>query len=252
MCLAILAYKHHPDYPLILTSNRDEFYNRPTLPADWWEDHPEILAGRDKEKGGTWLGISKNGRFALVTNYRQFPISPKENTSRGSLITEFLTNNISAKEYGKQLAKQGHLYEGYNLIWGNENSLFYYSNKNGAPKELQPGIYGLSNHLLDTPWPKVKKARLSFTSALYRSNKIDTAELFSALQDKSIADDNELPSTGIEKEWERALSPCFIETEKYGTRTTTTLLINKKGYVNFNEFTHATNQEKAHSFQIYE
>ena len=120
-----------------------------------------------------------------------------------------------------------------------------------APKELQPGIYGLSNHLLDTPWPKVKKARLAFTKALYRSEKIQRNELFSVLQDSTIADDRELPNTGIEKEWERALPPCFIKTDKYGTRTTTTLLIDKKGNVDFNEFTHAINQEKAHSFQIY-
>ena len=115
MCLAILAYKHHPDYPLILTSNRDEFYDRPTLPADWWEEHPEILAGKDKKKGGTWMGITKSGRFALLTNYRELPFEEKHPTSRGSLVTSFLLSNQQGLDYGKELAINGKNYEGYRI-----------------------------------------------------------------------------------------------------------------------------------------
>ena len=250
MCLAVLAYKHHPDYSLILSTNRDEFYARPTAPADWWEDHNDILAGRDIEKGGTWMGITRNGRYALVTNYREYPPEKQYTTSRGSLVTDYLKSDVTPAGYGKTLMDEGDQYDGFNLIWGDTNSLHYYSNRGPKLQEIQPGIYGLSNHLLNTPWPKLKKAKLAFASALYRSGSIDHSEMHSILQDTTPAPEEELPNTGMDKEWERALSPCFIETPNYGTRTTTTLFIAKDGTVNFNEHTHATNQKKTHSFQL--
>ena len=223
MCIIYLAYDVHPDHPLILLANRDEFYERPTAAAASWEDHPDIFAGRDLIAGGTWLGITKRGRIAAVTNYRE-PGAPKGELSRGNLVSEFLTTSASPAEYLAGAQREMHRYSGFNLLVGEFNEerreLFYFSNRGASPQRLDPGIYGLSNHLLDTPWPKVRLGTERF-SQFVRLPDLEKQALFDLLADESLADDAELPDTGVGYEIEKALSAIFIRTPAYGTRCST-------------------------------
>jgi len=234
MCLILFAYKVHPSYNLILAANRDEFYERPSSPADFWEDSPQVLAGRDLQEGGTWMGIDRTGRFAAITNYRD-PASLKNNApSRGGLVSSYLCGNRSPDDYLAEISTQAKLYNGYNLIAGDRRELFAYSNRDEKQK-LNPGIYGLSNHLLDTPWPKVFRGKKLFTAALSKKGyELETA-LFALLLDRKIPSDNKLPDTGIGLEWERVLSSIFIASPIYGTRSSTILLIGKTGRIKFVE-----------------
>ncbi len=159
MCLIVFAWRQHPDFPLIVAANRDEFYERPTLAADFWADHPEVLGGRDLKEMGTWLGITRKGRFAALTNYRD-PLHVRADApSRGWLVRDFLTGERGAEDYLARLRDRGAAYNGFSLILGDAAGLYYYSNRGEeGPAALAPGVYGLSNHLLDTPWPKVRRA----------------------------------------------------------------------------------------------
>lgn len=224
MCTILFAYQMHADYPLILIANRDEYYGRPTRAAGFWEAHKDIYAGRDLVGGGTWMGVTKSGRFSAVTNYRD-PNAPQGTWSRGHLVTDFLKSEQSAKEYLVEVERHKDEYSGFNLLVGEiceKRELFYYSNRTEDIRELSAGIYGLSNHLLDTPWPKVVKGKDRFTKLL-QSNQTSRESFFNILLDESLAQDEDLPSTGISYEAEKALSAIFIKTPDYGTRCSTVL-----------------------------
>lgn len=230
MCLIVVGWRVHPDYPLVVAANRDEFYARPTARLGRWPDAPEIIGGIDLEAGGTWLGISESGRFAAVTNVRE-PGMAKGALSRGALTRGFLTARSSAEEYAAQL--DGTQYSGFNLLLGDGEELVYCSNRDGKPRPLPPGIYGLSNHLLDSPWPKLLAARERFAEALPRLP--DESAFFELLADQAIVADENLPSTGVPIEWERLLSAVFVKSESYGTRASTLVMQGADGNITVHE-----------------
>lgn len=227
MCLILFAYKVHPKYKLIVAANRDEFYERPTAPAHFWEDHPHILAGRDLRKMGTWMGITKYGRFAALTNYRDPNEVTEGKRSRGDLVADFLKGSASPADFMNRASEHRSSYPGYNLLAGNLEELFYYSNVEDRVELLLPGIYGVSNHVLDTEWPKVKKGKEGLTALLDNAEGNLTEDLFTLLQNADPAPDERLPKTGVSLEWERILSPLFIKGDGYGTRSSTVLLMSK-------------------------
>jgi uncharacterized protein with NRDE domain len=237
MCVIFFAYKKHPEYPLILLANRDEFYERPTAKSQYWTDFPQIFAGRDLVHGGTWLGITESGRFAAVTNYRQTN-APKGTISRGNLVGDFLKNNENPTDYLSKIKQNASQFAGFNLLVGEfrkENSeLAYFSNHQNEIKTLDAGIYGLSNHLLDTPWRKVEKGKSELASFLKAENLIKD-NFFNILSDKTLADDAELPDTGIGYQREKLLSAIFIETPIYGTRSSSVVLVDKDYKISLEE-----------------
>jgi uncharacterized protein with NRDE domain len=229
MCVIYFAYRKHPEYPLILLANRDEFYERPTARAAVWEDYPEIYAGRDLVHGGTWLGIAALGRFAAVTNYRD-PEAPPGKHSRGDLVGDFLKSRVSVEDYLTEMSARAAEFSGFNLLVGEinaeNNAVGYYSNREGEIKLLAPGIYGLSNHLLDTPWRKVEKGKSALTKLIEKGG-FESEKFFEILGDKTLAEDADLPDTGIGYEREKLLSAIYIETPIYGTRSSSLLTIDK-------------------------
>jgi len=235
MCLIVFAYKYHPHYPLILIANRDEFYDRPTRKAHFWDDYPDLLAGRDMKYGGTWMGITRSGRFAALTNFRENVKSREQALSRGLMVTEFLTNMEPPETFLNGIILREEEYNGFNLLVGDLTSMLYYSNRSRKMKALNPGIYGLSNHLLDTPWPKVVNTRQALIDVIEGSDTVDVDRLANLLYDQTPAADDKLPNTGFELEWEKVLSSPFIVTPTYGTRATTSLLIDNDGKVKFTE-----------------
>jgi uncharacterized protein with NRDE domain len=236
MCLILLAWRSHPDYPLVFAGNRDERYGRPTAAADFWKDDPEIYGGRDLELGGTWLGLRKNARFAAITNYRDGPAKKPAPRSRGELTTNFLRGSDGPAAYVNKVATvDGCLYGGYTLLAGNRERLYGLSNRGGGVEELPPGVHGLSNHLLNTPWPKIVRGKRRVSALLGASETELVAGLFEALADRNPADEGELPETGVGAARERELSPAFIAGEHYGTRASTVLLIARGGTAVFVE-----------------
>lgn len=234
MCLILFAWKMHPNFPLVLAANRDEFYERPSAPADFWDDAPDLLAGRDLRDGGTWLGITRGGRVAALTNYRD-PASLKIGApSRGMLVSDYLRGRENPGAYLGRIAPEADRFNGFDLLVGDPDELFCFSNR-GARERLQPGIYGLSNHLLDTPWPKVMRGKGALKALLQRENGVSPEALFALLADRTPSPDDRLPDTGVGLEWERLLSPLFIESPDYGTRSSTILLIDRNRSVTFIE-----------------
>ncbi|MEJ2724875.1 MAG: NRDE family protein [Deltaproteobacteria bacterium] len=237
MCLILLAIKMHPEYKMIIAANRDEYYDRASAPAHFWEQAPVLLAGRDMKAGGTWLGITRQGRLGMVTNYRD-PASVKQHApSRGRLLTRFLLAKLKPLDFLREVKQEGDQYNGLNLIVGDENQLYWFSNRNGDPLALGTGLYGLSNHLLDTPWPKVSRAKNLMAQLLAGREILSPDPLFKSLQDRSVPPDKALPHTGVDLEWERLLSPIFISSPNYGTRSSTVLLIDQQDRVTFVERT---------------
>ncbi len=233
MCLIFLSINNQPKYKLIIAANRDEFYSRKTAPVDHWQDRPEIIGGRDLEAKGTWMAMSKSGKIGMVTNYRDLKnINPKAPT-RGQLVSEFLMNGDQTEEYLKEVHLKADQYNGFNLLLGKLDQLYYYSNYQSKILKLQPGHYGLSNALLDTPWPKVKRGKEKFASVI--EQEVDVNNLFEMLRDESIAPDDQLPDTGLELERERALSAMFIKTPNYGSRCSTVVLVDQNNAVNYVE-----------------
>lgn len=230
MCLIVIGWRVHPDYPLVVAANRDEFYARPSTTVGRWADAPHVIGGLDLEAGGTWLGINDSGRFAAVTNVRE-PGVPKGALSRGALTRNFLTSHLSAGEYAAQLDYAQ--YSGFNLLLADGESLTYCSNRDGEPRSLAPGVYGLSNHLLDSPWPKLISARHRFSAALPQLP--DTSAFFELLADQEIASDEDLPNTGVSLEWERLLSAIFVKSESYGTRASTVAWLRRDSTVTMHE-----------------
>lgn len=229
MCLLVLAWKSHPRYRLVLAGNRDEFHDRPAAPLNWWQDDPRILGGRDLKANGTWLGVARSGRFGVVTNYRDL-MAPVDNApSRGNLVPRFLTGATSPKEFLDDLRGAALRYSGFNLLVGGSRALYYFSNRGPkAPTALAPGIYGLSNHLLDTPWPKLTRTRARFEQLLAQPD-IRTEDVFAMLGDREQAPIDNLPSTGLPADWERVVSAPFIVNERYGTRCSNLLLVERNG-----------------------
>ncbi|RJG06155.1 NRDE family protein [Noviherbaspirillum cavernae] len=223
MCLIVFAWQVVPGAPLVAASNRDEYYDRAAIPAHWWSEHPDVYAGRDLQGGGTWMGITRNGRFAAVTNIRS-PLEKRlDAPSRGVLVADYLKGQASAAEYVADLSVRAHEFNGFNLVVGDSTQLIWYSNaqiddeRNGKP--LAPGIYGLSNASLDAPWPKVVRTKAQFASLLCQGAPEDA--YFEMLTDTTRASDCRLPKTGVSIEWERILSAVCIESPEYGTRAST-------------------------------
>ena len=234
MCLIALAWRAHPAYRLIVAANRDEYFARPAAPADFWEDNTHILAGRDLEAGGTWLGITLEGRIAALTNYRNPADRRSGVPSRGALVSDFLGGDVGPAEYVKRIQKTAASYNGFSLLVGNEDSLWFFSNRGSPPLRVAPGIHGLSNHLLDTPWPKVEKAKAQLASQLDKPFAADAA--FELLSDTRRAPSAELPSTGVSLELEERLSAVrILAAGGYGTRCSTVLCFGKDGRVEFHE-----------------
>jgi len=230
MCLILVAWQMHPDYPLVVAANRDEFYARPSAEAAHWPEDPRILGGRDLEAGGTWLALREDGRFAAVTNVRE-PGAPRGARSRGHLPADFLLGEQDPGAYAA--AVDGARHSGFNLLLADAQALWYCSNRDGAARELAPGVYGLSNHLLDTPWPKLVSAKARFTRAL--SHLPALGGFFAVLADPEIVPDQELPASGLSLEWERLLSAVFVQSEEYGTRASTVVTRSRAGAVRLEE-----------------
>lgn len=256
MCLIVLAWKAHSKYPLVVAANRDEWRKRPTARLHWWDDEPAlpdsehshvvqreyspsamartgILAGRDLKDGGTWMGVTASGRFAALTNFRD-PRNVKPGApSRGMLVREFLEGNSSPCEYSQALAERMNEFNGFNLLVANREELWWVSNRGGAPMALGPGVHGLSNGLLNEPWPKVARAKSRLSAAL--EHGMTEARLWALLADDAAAADDELPDTGVGIDWERRLSPALIRGNDYGTRSSAILSLAVDGSIRFSE-----------------
>jgi uncharacterized protein with NRDE domain len=223
VCLITFAYQSHPRYNLLLVANRDEFYARETAAADYWKEDASIYAGRDLEQGGTWLGINKMGKFSAVTNYRDGRHKPQGKKSRGLLTLNYLQSNLNAEEYINKLQPKVDQYGGFNLLCIDASGLYYLSNSGGGSLQIKPGVYGLSNAHLDTPWPKVSLARDNLKKAL-SEDELTNACLMRTLHNTEQAHVDDLPDTGISQLWEKQLSSQFISIEGYGTRCTSVLM----------------------------
>ncbi len=255
MCLILLSYRTDPLFPLVLAANRDEFYDRPAAPMSFWSEAPQVLAGRDLLAGGTWFGITRAGRWAAITNFRDPERHRADAPSRGLLVSDFLLGDATPVQYLESLQRKAGAYNGFSLLIGDTGGVFYFSNRCDGIQALRPGTYGLSNRFLDTPWPKVVKGKEALAGLLARG-ALKPAELFSALSDRVTPDDSLLPETGVGREWERVLSPLFISSPVYGTRSSTVLLIDREGTIRLWEKTFNSHpeaeEERSFEFRIGE
>lgn len=238
MCLINFQLHQHPKYKLIVAANRDESYDRPTAPAQFWEDESEILAGRDLLQMGTWLGVTKQGRFAALTNFRDPTENVSGKVSRGDIVRSYLAGQTTSINFLENLKKDKDNYVGFNVIVGNPEQLFYYNNIQNKIIEIDAGTHGLSNHFLNTPWPKVTKGKKMLDDYVMKHGKIRPEELFKIIFDAEVAPDERLPQTGVSLELERQLSSQFIKTPHYGTRSSTVLLIDHDNWVTLVERTY--------------
>lgn len=234
MCLIGIAYRTNARYPLLVAANRDEFHARPADAARFWPDAPDVLAGRDRVAGGTWLGLSLDGRFAAVTNYRE-PASPTSGArSRGALVTQFLRGSETAVRFARRLTAEGEHYGGFSLLLMDGDSLWFASNRAGPPHAVPPGVHGLSNGPLDSPWPKVSRLR-EFLAGGAAEARPDGDRLLQCLRSTQGAPDRDLPDTGVGLERERLLSAPFVKSDTYGTRCSTLVSLDADGRVHFRE-----------------
>ncbi|HYK26108.1 MAG TPA: NRDE family protein [Steroidobacteraceae bacterium] len=237
MCLLVIAWRSHARFPLIAAANRDEFHDRPAAPLEQWSAPPYLLGGRDLRAGGTWLALDRARRFGVVTNYRDLQRPAPDAPSRGELIPQYLAGASGPGEFLTELAPRASQYSGFNLLLADERELWYGSNRApGFARPLPPGLYGLSNHLLDTPWPKLARARKAFESWLAalpaqgKPARSAVDSLLGILEDRAPAGAGEpLPETGLPSEWERVLSSPFVLHPEYGTRSSTVVLIDRDG-----------------------
>jgi uncharacterized protein with NRDE domain len=221
MCLVVFAWRAHSRYRLILAGNRDESHRRPTRDAHWWPDNESILAGRDLQAGGTWLAISKSGRFATVTNFREGPHSTTGFESRGTLVTDFAAGRQTLTEFEASLANDR--YAGFSLLASDGDSMIYLSNRDELEANLEPGLYGLSNASLNTPWSKVLRAKAGLESLIDRDS-VNETELLRLLSDRQPAPVDQIDTDELPFDLARAISAPFIVAPEYGTRSTTTVL----------------------------
>ncbi|HEY9280039.1 MAG TPA: NRDE family protein [Eoetvoesiella sp.] len=241
MCIAYLALQSHPDWPLFIAANRDEFHERPTLAAAPWPTYPDVIGGIDCLAQGTWLGLTHQGRFALLTNYRDPAFIVANAPSRGALVGRYLTERHSPpSDYAREAASSGLLYNGFNLIVGNLYEAYYASNRAALPQEraLAPGRYVISNHLLDSPWPKAERLRLGLDAFPLEQLEHSLTPVFELLKDNTQAADDTLPNTGIPLERERLLSSPFIVSPTYGTRCSTVIAVHASGRAIFSEISY--------------
>jgi uncharacterized protein with NRDE domain len=234
MCLILVAWRTHTEYPCVVAANRDEFYARATAVAQWWPGQPELLAGRDLQAGGTWLAARRNGSWAALTNYRSPGNNRTEAPSRGELVSTLMQAGWDVVRALAYLTEHGAKYNGFNLLYSDGERLGIYESAGARAAVLEPGVYGLSNHLLDTPWPKVKRAKSRMYAAL--SGLPETRPMLELLRDDTVGAENELPRTGIDPAWERLLSSAFIRAPGYGTRCSTLLLQRADGDTAFHEW----------------
>jgi uncharacterized protein with NRDE domain len=237
MCLLVLAWQVHPRYRLVVAANRDEFHERPTAAMAKWPAPDDIIAGRDLRAGGTWLAMDRGRRFGIVTNFRDMQPPASGAPSRGNLIPDYLRNEAGAERYFKELQPIAGRYSGFNLLLTDRDSLWYASNRAAQfASPLPPGIYGLSNEFLDTPWPKLQRVRRRFDPLAVQGGEVSKDELFAILSDPTQAGINEqLPKTGLSPEWEQLLSSPFIRNEDYGTRCSTLVLLEHSGAISLTE-----------------
>ena len=234
MCLVLIAWRVHPQFPCLIAANRDEFHARPAVPAQWWSDDSQILAGRDQLAGGTWLGITRAGRFAALTNYRDPEQRRADAPSRGALVTSILQSTASTAQILTHLRAVGADFNGFNVIFSDGLQLGIYESVRDAGRKLGPGLYGLSNHLLDTPWPKVSISKSRLAAAM--CDMTDTEQILALLRDDKPTLDSRLPSTGVSLEWERLLSSAFVRAPEYGTRCSTIVRLDQRGRACFDEW----------------
>lgn len=241
MCLILFAYRAHADYPLVLIANRDEYYARPTRDAHWWDD-AAVFAGRDLDAGGTWLGVDRGGRLAAVTNVREPGGMRAGKRSRGDLTREYLAGATPARDYLQRVDAHASEFAGFNLLVGEVDSLWFYSNRAHEIRAIEAGIFGISNGAFDEPWPKLDSGKRELADRL--AGPVDEARLMDILTDQGLAEDHELPSTGVTLDVERMLSSRFIRSPEYGTRACTVLLFDNQGRIFFTEqnFPDATRQ----------
>ena len=228
--------QEHPIYKLILIANRDEQYKRSTQRAHFWEDSPDLFAGRDLQALGTWMGITKQGRFAALTNYRN-PGEKPAPASRGNLVASYLKENCSPETFLTQLQENRSAYKGFNLLIGSADTLYFYNKEENKVRTIEPGTHSVSNASLNTPWPKVVKARKRLHEYVQQHHVLEAEDLFSQLHDETPALDAELPDTGVNQKLEKQLSSIFIRTDGYGTRSSTVLLVTHDNEVTFHERT---------------
>jgi len=235
MCLILFAWQSHPRYPLIVAANRDEFHARPSAAADWWKDAPDLLAGRDLQAGGTWMGVNRRGRFAAVTNYRepQTPEQPLER-SRGSLVVDYLAGKDSAAISASRVMDSGDAYHGFSLLLGDGADLVCVSNRMKAPVRVAPGIHALSNHLLDTGWPKAKYGCLRL-EGLIKDKRVEAERLMEVLTDRSLVPGEEPEAFDLHLAPERLTRIAFVVSPDYGTRCSTVLLIDRESRAEYVE-----------------
>lgn len=242
MCLLIFAHHASEQFPLLVAANRDEFHDRPTRPSRFWPQHPDLLAGQDIRLGGTWMGCTRAGKFAAVTNFRDPAQSAAAPRSRGELPLDFLLGQLHPERYLEDVQKRSHDYAGFNLLLGDAQKLWYFSNSVSGessspqdPRALQPGVYGLSNAQLDTPWPKVELGKRHMRELLSEGNRVEHDTLLTLVSSSELADVNALQQTGMSSEMELLLSSQFIQSKTYGTRSSTTVWLDHAGSASWRE-----------------
>lgn len=253
MCLILFALDCHPDYQLIMAANRDESYQRHTLAAQFWDEHPQLLAGRDMQAGGTWIGMNRNGRLAALTNLRSNRPFRNDAPSRGTLVRDFALGNESQETFLESLMQKAQGMNGFNLLFGVPERLLYYSSLSNRSSPIPAGVHGLSNECLNGNWPKIGRGKSLLKRALEEEKALNKESLFALLCDHHTAADADLPDTGVGLEMERILSPLFIISDSYGTRSSTLLLVKKNGDVQYSErsyFSGTTEIEQQRDYQF--
>lgn len=237
MCILFIAVNQHPSFPLIIAANRDEFHQRPTRSSRYWDAHEDVLAGKDEQAGGTWMGVTKAGKIAALTNIRAPGRELDAPITRGNLVLDWLVNKngISAQDYRKHIGSERARYNGYNLLFGELDNLYVYNNFEDSFVHLEDGVFGLSNANLDSPWPKIMKGRDALAATCKQKGDLNVEGLFDILADNVKAEDQHLPQTGVPIEWERKLSSIFIKSPEYGTRSSTLLTLDTENKIDWQE-----------------
>lgn len=237
MCLLFFSYRNTPGYRLVIAANRDEFLKRPTARLDFIDQEKQILAGLDLLGRGTWLGVNRGGKLAALTNYRQKEKIAGDAPSRGNILTSYLSSNSGGAEFLKNLSEKASQYNGFSLILGDGDDLFYFNNQQNRITALSPGFYGLSNDFLDTPWPKLSRGKDLLKPVMVDTDHVDPEKIFALLKDDQRPPDTLLPDTGVGLAWERLLGSIFINGQEYGTRSSAVITIGYSGKAIFTEKT---------------